>query len=178
MMLYVIVLINVIIDVIVFYELCKKFSMVNMNVSEKYSRSEYILRKMDVVMNDWLSSQGKELKCFDGFHYEVYPTSDEHYYKSERQKELERKRTKEFIEGAYNTAEEIKKLLTDSLIKKEKEKMKCCKCGKKLDHAATYIKMENATDKNLNKVLAVCNDCAYGLISKGAEIDTILLKEN
>ena len=56
--------------------------------------------------------------------------------------------------------------------------MNCCKCGKKLDHLATYIKMENATDKNLNKVLAVCNDCAYGLISKGAEIDPILLKEN
>lgn len=38
------------------------------------------------------------------------------------------------------------------------------------------IKMENATDKNLNKILAVCHDCAYGMISKGAKIDPILLK--
>ena len=54
--------------------------------------------------------------------------------------------------------------------------MNCCKCGKKIDYPATYIKMENATDKNLNKILAVCHDCAYGMISKGAEIDPVLLK--
>lgn len=132
----------------------------------------------DAIMNEWLRCHGNELKCIDGFHYNIYPTSDKYYHESERKKELERIRTNEFIYGAYRTAEEIKKLLTDNLIKEEKKKMKCCKCGKKLDHAATYIKMENATDKNLNKVLAVCNDCGYGLISKGAEIDPIFLKEN
>lgn len=74
--------------------------------------------------------------------------------------------------------EKIKEQLDNQQKEEAKKKMKCCKCGKKLDHAATYIKMENATDKNLNKVLAVCNDCAYGMINKGAEIDPILLKEN
>lgn len=56
--------------------------------------------------------------------------------------------------------------------------MNCCKCGKKIEVPATYIRMENATDKNLNKIMAVCNDCAYGFIHKGAEIDPILLNEN
>ena len=74
--------------------------------------------------------------------------------------------------------EKIKEQLDNQQKEEAKKKMKCCKCGKKLDHAATYIKMENATDKNLNKVLAVCNDCAYGMINKGAEIDPIFLKEN
>ena len=40
------------------------------------------------------------------------------------------------------------------------------------------ICLENATNKDLNKVMAVCNDCGYGFINKGAEIDPILLKEN
>jgi len=178
MMMYAVILINVIIDVIVFYELYKKLSDVNGNVYRRYCQTEFILRKMDAILDEWLRCQGKELKCFNGHDYRIFPTSDKYYHESERKNELERIRTKEFIEGAYKTAEEIKKLLTDSLIKKEKEKMKCCKCGKKLDHPATYIKMENATDKNLNKVLAVCHDCAYGMINKGAEIDPILLKGN
>ena len=177
-MMYVIILINVIIDIIVFYELYKKLSNVNMNVSEKYSRIEFILSRMDSFMNECLRSQGKELKSYNGYDYGIFPTSDRSYHESERKKELERIRTKEFIEGAYRTAEEIKKLLTDNLIKEEKKKMKCCKCGKKIDYPATYIKMENATDKNINKILAVCHDCAYGMISKGSEIDPILLKEN
>lgn len=104
MMMCVIILINVIIDVIVFYELYKKLSDVNGNVSSKYCQTEFILRKMDA--------------------------------------------------------------------------MKCCKCGKKIEGPATYIRMENATNKNLNKVMAVCNDCGYGFIHKGVEIDPILLKEN
>jgi hypothetical protein len=141
-------------------------------------KKEFNVEEMDVIMNEWLRFQGKELKCFDGFHYNIYPTSDKYYHESERKKELEQRMTKEFIEGAYKTAEEIKKLLTDNIIKKEKENMKCCKCGKKIDYPATYIKMENATDKNLNKILAVCHDCAYWMISKGDEIDPILLKEN
>ena len=178
MMLYVIILINVIIDVIVFYELYKKLSDVNGNVSSKYSRIEFILSRMDAFMNECLRSQGKELKSYNGYDYGIFPTSDRSYHESERKKELERIRTKEFIEGAYKTAEEIKKLLTDNLIKKEKEKMKCCKCGKKIEGPATYIRMENATNKNLNKIMAVCNDCAYGMINKGAEIDPILMKEN
>ena len=156
MMLCAVILINVIIDVIIFYELYKKLSDVNGNVSSKYCKTEFILRKMDAILDEWLRSQGKELKCINGHDYRIFPISDKYYHESERKKELERIRTKEFIEGAYKTAEEIKKL----------------------DHAATYIKMENATDKNLNKVLAVCNDCAYGLINKGAEIDPIFLKEN
>ena len=178
MMMYVIILINVIIDVIVFYELYKKLSDVDVNVSEKYSRIEFILRRMDAFMQECLRSQGKELKSYNGYDYGIYPTSDRGFHESERKKELERRRTNEFIEEAYKTAKEIKKLLTDNLIKKEKEKMNCCKCGKKIDYPATYIKMENATDKNLNKILAVCHDCAYGMISKGTEIDPILLKGN
>lgn len=177
-MLCVIILINLITLVVAFYFLCKKLSMVNFNVSSHFSQTGCTLRKMDVIMNEWLRSQGKELKCFDGFHYNICPTSDKYYHESERKKELERRRRNEFIDGAYRTAEEIKKLLTDNLIKEEKKKMNCCKCGKKIDYPATYIKMENATDKNLNKVLAVCHDCAYGMISKGSEIDPILLKEN
>ena len=74
--------------------------------------------------------------------------------------------------------EKIKEQLDNQQKEETKKKMKCCKCGKKLDHPATYIKMENATDKNLNKVLAVCHDCAYGMINKGAEIDPIILKGN
>lgn len=178
MMLYLIILINVIIDVIVFYELYKKLSDVNMNVSSKYSRIEFILSRIDAFINECLRNQGKELKSYNGYDYGIYPTSDRSYHENERKKELERIRTKEFIEGAYKTAEEIKKILTDNLIKKEKEKMKCCKCGKKIEGPATYIRMENATNKNLNKIMAVCNDCAYGMINKGAEIDQILLKEN
>lgn len=179
MMMYVIILINVIIDVIVFYELYKKLSNVNMNVSEKYSRIDYITKKMDAFMRDWFVFQGKELKTYDGgFTYGIFPTSDKCYHDNERKKELERKRINDLIEGTYRTAEEIKKLLTDNIIKKEKEKMKCCKCGKKIEGPATYIRMENATNKDLNKVMAVCNDCGYGFIHKGAEIDPILLKEN
>jgi len=178
MMLYAVILINVIIDVIVFYKLYKKLSDVNRNVSSRYFQTEFILRKMDAILDEWLRCQGKELKCINGHDYRIFPTSDKYYHESERKKELERRRTNEFIEGAYKTAEEIKKLLTDNLIKKEKEKMKCCKCGKKIEGHATYIRMENTTNKELNKVMAVCNDCAYGMISKGAEIDPILLKEN
>lgn len=74
--------------------------------------------------------------------------------------------------------EKIKEQLDNKQKEEAKENMKCCKCGKKIDYPATYIKMENATDKNLNKILAVCNDCAYGMISKGSEIDPILMKEN
>ena len=177
-MMYVIILINVIIDVIVFYELYKKLSDVNGKVSEKYSRIEIILRMMDAFMQECLRSQGKELKSYNGYDYGIYPTSDRGFHESERKKELERRRTNEFIEEAYKTAKEIKKLLTDNLIKKEKEKMKCCKCGKKIEGPATYIRMENATNKDLNKVMAVCNDCGYGFIHNGAEIDPILLKEN
>lgn len=177
-MMYVIIIINVIIDVIVFYELYKKLSDVNGNVSSRYCQTEFILRNMNVILDEWLRCQGKELKCINGHDYRILPTSDKYYHESERKKELERIRKNEFIEEAYKTAKEIKKLLTDNLIKMEKEKMKCCKCGKKIDYPATYIKMENATDKNLNKVLAVCNDCAYGMISKGAEIDPIFLNEN
>lgn len=171
---YVIILINVIIDVIVFYELYKKLNDVNGNVSRRYCQTEFILRKMDAILDEWLRCQGKELKCINGHDYRIFPTSDKYYHESERKKELER----EFIEEAYKTAKEIKKLLTDNLIKKEKEKMKCCKCGKKIEGPATYIRMENATNKDLNKVMAVCNDCGYGFIHKGAEIDPILLKEN
>ena len=123
MMLYAIILINVIIDVIVFYELYKKLSDVNGNVSSRYCQTEFILRKMDAILDEWLRCQGKELKCINGHDYRIFPTSDKYYHKSERKKELERIRTNEFIEGAYKTAEEIKKLLTDNLIKKEKEKM-------------------------------------------------------
>ncbi len=179
MMLYAIILINVIIDIIVFYELYKKLSNVNMNVSEKHSRVEYIMKKMDAIMNEWFRLQEKELKTNNcGFTYGIFPTSDKYYHDNERKKELERIRTKELIEGTYRNTEEIKKLLTDNLIKKEKEKMKCCKCGKKIEGNATYIRMENATNKDLNKLMAVCNDCGYGFINKGAEIDPILLKEN
>lgn len=74
--------------------------------------------------------------------------------------------------------EKIKEQLDNQQKEEAKKNMKCCKCGKKIDYPATYIKMENATDKNLNKILAVCHDCAYGMISKGDEIDPILLKEN
>ena len=178
MMMYVIILINVIIDVIVFYELYKKLNDVNGNVSRRYCQTEFILRKMDAILDEWLRCQGKELKCINGHDYRIFPTSEKYYHESERKKELERIRTNEFIEEAYKTAKEIKKLLTDNLIKKEKEKMKCCKCGKKIEGPATYIRMENATNKDLNKVMAVCNDCGYGFIHKGAEIDPILLKEN
>ena len=72
--------------------------------------------------------------------------------------------------------EKIKEQLDNQQKEEAKKNMKCCKCGKKIDYHATYIKMENATDKNLNKILAVCHDCAYGMISKGDEIDPILLK--
>lgn len=74
--------------------------------------------------------------------------------------------------------EKIKEQLDDQRKEEAKKKMNCCKCGKKIEGPATYIRMENATNKDLNKVMAVCNDCAYGLISKGAEIDQILLKQN
>lgn len=74
--------------------------------------------------------------------------------------------------------EKIKEQLDNQQKEEAKKNMKCCKCGKKIDYPATYIKMENATDKNLNKVLAVCNDCAYRFIHKGAEIDPILLNKN
>jgi hypothetical protein len=74
--------------------------------------------------------------------------------------------------------EKIKEQLDNQQKEEAKKNMKCCKCGKKIDYPATYIKMENATDKNLNKILAVCHDCAYWMISKGDEIDPILLKEN
>lgn len=120
MMMYVIIIINVIIDVIVFYELYKKLSDVNGNVSSRYCQTEFILRNMDAILNEWLRCQGKELKCINVHDYRIFPTSDKYYHESERKKELERIRKNEFIEEAYKTAKEIKKLLTDNLIKKEK----------------------------------------------------------
>lgn len=74
--------------------------------------------------------------------------------------------------------EKIKEQLDNQQKEEAKKNMKCCKCGKKIEGPATYIRMENATNKDLNKVMAVCNDCGYGFIHKGAEIDPILLKEN
>lgn len=105
-------------------------------------------------------------------------SKDKWSYENARKQDDKKERMFVTILRTNEIIEKIKEQLDNQRKEEAKKNMKCCKCGKKIEGPATYIRMENATNKDLNKLMAACNDCGYGLINKGAEIDPILLKEN
>ena len=48
--------------------------------------------------------------------------------------------------------------------------MKCDLCGGMFSVPATYIRMENAADRDLNRKMAVCGRCAYAILQKALAI--------
>ena len=150
----------------IYYRLNSRIQSVG--VEECKTMLDYIVHKDGMVCE--YNSLGKR--------YQMNTSKDGWSFDNARRENNKKQQIFATILHTNEIIEKIKEQLDNQQKEEAKKKMKCCKCGKKLDHAATYIKMENATDKNLNKVLAVCNDCAYGLINKGAEIDPIFLKEN
>lgn len=111
-------------------------------------------------------------------HFSMNVSKDGWSFNNSRRQNDKKERMFESVIRTNELLEKIKEQLDNQRKEEAKKKMKCCKCGKKIEGPATYIRMENATNKDLNKVMAVCNDCGYGFIHKGAEIDPILLKEN
>ena len=104
------------------------------------------------------------------------PSKDGFSFEHARKQDDKKERMFASVLRTNEIVEKIKEQLDNQRKEELKKNMKCCKCGKKIEGPATYIRMENATNKDLNKVMAVCNDCGYGFIHKGTEIDNILLK--
>lgn len=55
--------------------------------------------------------------------------------------------------------------------------MTCTLCRKPTD-VPTYITMESASDKYLNRKMAVCEKCAYAILQKMLELDPLNRKCN
>lgn len=140
--------------------------MQNLGVEECKTMLDYIVGK-DGMMCEWNHN-----------HYQMNASKDGWSFDNARRENNKKEQIFSTILHTNEIIEKIKEQLDNQRKEEAKKNMKCCKCGKKIDGPATYIRMENATNKNLNKIMAVCNDCAYGMINKGAEIDPILMKEN
>jgi hypothetical protein len=138
----------------------------NIGVKECKTMLDYIVGKDG--MECWYNPSLK--------YFSMNVSKDGWSFNNARKQNDKKERMFESVIRTNELLEKIKEQLDNQQKEEAKKNMKCCKCGKKIDYPATYIKMENATDKNLNKILAVCHDCAYGMISKGDEIDPILLK--
>lgn len=145
-----------------------------------YSRIESSGIKQCKAMLDYIV--GKDgMECWYNHvnnYYSINVKKDGWSYENARKQNDKKERMFVTILRTNEIVEKIKEQLDNQRKEEAKKNMKCCKCGKKIEGPATYIRMENATNKELNKVMAVCNDCGYGFIHKGAEIDPILLKEN
>lgn len=138
----------------------------NIGVNECKTMLDYIVRK-DGMICEWNHHCNR---------YQMNASKDGWSFENARKQNYKKEQVYSSVLRTNELLKKIKEQLDNQRKEEVKKKMNCCKCGKKIDYPATYIKMENATDKNLNKILAVCHDCAYGMISKGAEIDPVLLK--
>ena len=138
----------------------------SVGVGECKTMLDYIVRK-DGMICEWNHLCNR---------YQMNASKDGWSFENARKQNNKKEQVYASVLRTNELLEKIKEQLDNQQKEEAKKNMKCCKCGKKIDYPATYIKMENATDKNLNKILAVCHDCAYGMISKGDEIDPILLK--
>ena len=140
--------------------------MQNLGVEQCKTMLDYIVHK-DGMICEWNHNR-----------YQMNTSKDGWSFDNARRENNKKEQIFSTILHTNEIIEKIKEQLDNQRKEEAMKNMKCCKCGKKIEGPATYIRMENATNKNLNKIMAVCNDCAYGMINKGAEIDPILMKEN
>lgn len=151
-------------------------------IDDLYHRLNSVIQSVGVkeckTMLDYIvGKDGMECRYNPSFKYfSMNVSKDRWSFENARKQNNKKEQVFASVLRTNELLEKIKEKLDNQQKEEAKKNMKCCKCGKKIDYPATYIKMENATDKNLNKILAVCHDCAYGMISKGAEIDPILMK--